>query len=165
MKITLTKILVVSALLFSFTMYGQNTILSEDLNMLLGEWTGSLTYMDYSSNKPYTMPANVRVEQGKNEKQLLLFITYPNEPNANSRNKITVSKNGLQLNKKEVTSKQIMPNQQVKITTEYEGKDNNQKALIKNIYLLGKNEFLIRKEVKFESSEDWLIRNEYKYTR
>lgn len=165
MKITLTKILIVFALLFSFENYAQNTISPDDLNILLGEWTGTLTYIDYSSNKPFTMPANLIVKEGKNENQLLLFINYPNEPNANSKDKIRISKNGSQLNKNDVKSKQRLSNGQVQITTEYLGKDNNMKALIKNVYILGKNLFVIRKEVKFENSKDWLIRNEYKYIR
>jgi len=152
-------------MLFSFENYAQNTITPDDLNMLLGEWTGTLTYIDYSSNKPFTMPAKLIVKQRQNENQLLLFISYPKEPNANSKDKIRISKDGSQLNKNDVKSKQRWPDGQVQITTEYSGKDNNEKALIKNVYVLGKDQFVIRKEVKFENSEDWLLRNEYKYMR
>jgi len=165
MKMTLTKILIVFALLFSLENYAQNTITPYDLNVLLGEWTGTLTYTDYSSNKPFTMPANLIVKQGKNENQILLLINYPNEPNANSKDKIKISKNGTQLNKIDVKSKQKLSNGQVQIITEYSGKDNNKNALIKNMYIIGKTLFIIRKEVKFENSDDWLMRNEYKYIR
>ena len=165
MKITFSKTLIVFALLFSLDTYGQNTITPDDLNVLKGEWTGNLTYIDYSSNKPFTMPANLIVKQGKNKNQLLLFISYPNEPNANSKDKIMISKNGSLLNKIEVISRKRMSNDQIQIITEYSGKDNDKNALIKNVYILGKNQFVIRKEVKFENSKDWLVRNEYEYIR
>lgn len=165
MKFILTKIIIVFVLLLSLDSYAQDTITPDDLYILKGKWTGTLTYMDYSSNKPFTMPANLIVKQGKNQNQLVLLVSYPKEPHANSKKKIRISKNGLQLNKHEIKSKKTITNDQVQIITEYSGKDNNRKALIKNIYILGKNQFVIRKEVKFENSEDWLLRNEYKYTR
>ena len=173
MKIHLTKILIVFAILLSFENYAQTTsvdssekvVTPEDLKIILGEWTGTLTYVDYRTNKPYTMPSNVDVKQGKNDKHLLLLFTYPNEPNANSKDKIKISKNGLKLNKKDVRSKQKMSDEQIQITTEYSGKDNNKQALIRNVYILGDKEFVIRKEVKFENSNEWIKRNEYNFKR
>ena len=173
MNITLTKILLVITFLFSFQDFPQKKGLEssekimtpEDLKVLLGEWNGNLTYTDYSSNKPYTMPSNLDVKQGKNDRQLLLLITYPNEPKANSKEKISISKNGDQLNKNIVKSNQILTNGQVQIITEYSGKDNNKKAQIRNVYILGKQQFVIRKEVQFENSKEWLKRNEYNFKR
>lgn len=133
--------------------------------MISGKWKGTLTYIDYGTNKPFTMPANVSVEQGKNEYQVQLLINYPKEPNANSKDKIKISKDGLLLNKRKVATRQIVTNQEVKITTEYTGKDNNKNALIRNVYILGPKRFIIRKEVKFDDSEDWLMRNEYNFVR
>ena len=124
-----------------------------------------LTYLDYSTNKPFTMPANVSVEQGKNEFQVLLSITYPKEPNANSKDKIVISKDGMVLNKNGVTSREVLANQEIKITTEYAGKDNRKKALIRNVYIFGPERFIIRKEVKFYDAADWLMRNEYNFAR
>lgn len=172
MKLYLTKILIVFTILISFQNYAQTSsrdvsemVTPEDLKIILGKWTGSLTYVDYRTNKPFTMPSNVDVKQGKNEKQLLLLITYPKEPNANSKDKIKISENGQQLNKKEVNSRQILSNGQIQITTEYLGKDNNKPALIRNIYILGDKQFVIRKEVNFENTNNWMMRNEYSFER
>lgn len=165
MKFTLTKVIIVIALFFSLDSYAQNTLTPEDLNILKGEWKGSLTYMDYSSGKPFTMPANVIVKEGKNENQLSLSISYPKETNANSKERITISKKGTYLNQHEVISKKRLSDGQVEIITEYSGKDDKKKALIKNTYILSENLFVIRKEVKFDGTEDWLVRNEYKYIR
>lgn len=165
MKKTFSTILLVFALLFYFKPIAQNTVTKEDLKTLIGEWTGSLTYIDYRSNKPYTMPANLRVEAGKNDFQLLLFNIYPNEPKANDRSKIKISKNGDKLDNHPVKSREELTDGQIQLTTEYAGKDNNKNALIRNIYIIGERQFVIRKEVKFENSDDWLMRNEFNYKR
>ena len=111
------------------------------------------------------MPANLNVKQGVNKHQLILKINYPKEPNANSTDKIKISKDGTQLNKVDIKSKRSLPNGHIRITTQHSGKDNGKKAMIKNIYVIGIADFIMRKEVKFENSEDWLMRNEYKYSR
>ena len=173
MKNSSNKLLIVIALLCACQIYAQQesikssekNVLPEDLKMLLGDWSGSLTYMDYSSDKPYTMPANLKVKHGKNKYQFTLLFMYPNEPKANSKGKIMVSKNGEELNKKSVKSKQVLPNGQIQITTEYDGKDNNKNALIRNLYVLGSHQFVIKKEVKFKNSDEWLMRNEYHFER
>ena len=165
MKKTLSIVIIIFALLFSIKNYSQNIVTKDDLQILHGKWTGTLTYIDYSSNKPYTMPANLIVEQGKNENQILLFNNYPNEPKANSKDKIKISKNGELLDNKKVKSKEKLADNQIQIITEYSGKDNKKKALIRNIYIIGEKQFVIRKEVKFNNSEKWIVRNKYSYNR
>ena len=165
MKSFLTNIFTVFTLLISHGNYSQNTISPDDLDIIYGKWKGTLTYLDYSTNKPFTMPANVSVERGKNAYQVQLFISYPKEPNANSKDRIIISKDGVLLNKTRVISREILPNQEIKITTEYSGKDNRKKGLIRNVYIFGMQRFIIRKEVKFKDSADWLIRNEYNFAR
>ena len=171
---TLLKTLLLLFALFNFSLITaqesttsaeDRIITPEELGILFGEWTGSLTYLDYSSNTPYTMRADLRVEKGKNENQLVLFTTYPDEAGANSKGKIGISKNGSRLNKKDIQSKKRLESGQIQITTVYSGKDNRKKAMIRNIYILGTNEFIIRKDVQFENSTEWMIRNEYSYLK
>lgn len=173
MKLYLIKTLFAFSILLFSESYSQeisktsseSKIVPEDLKIILGDWTGTLTYLDYSSGKPYTMPANLSVKQGKNDFELLLLITYPNEPKANRSEKIKISKDGKQLNKKHIKAKEELPNGQAQMITEYEGKDNKKKALIRNTYILSGKQFTIRKEVQFENSDKWIIRNEYNYNK
>jgi len=153
--------------LLLISQYGtaQTKISSDELNSLMGEWTGSLTYMDYSTNEPFSMPANVTVKPGKNHKQILLFYEYPNEPQANSKGKVTVSKEGSAINGNPLVSRENLENGSAQFTTETTGKDNNENALIRNVYIVGEKRFIIRKEVKFENTEEWLQRNEFKFER
>lgn len=157
-------------LLFATSAIAQNSengnkLNPKELKTLVGEWEGSLTYLDYSSGKPYTMPANASIKPGKNEYQLAGAYIYPNEPKANSNFKLTISEDGKTFNKKDITSKRTMEDGNIEITTEYSGKDDNKKAQIKNIYIIGASTFKIRKEVMFPDSEDWIKRNEYSFSK
>lgn len=165
MKKTWTCILIGFAIFLSFESFGQKTISSQDLESIKGEWTGTLTYIDYSSNKPYTMPANLIVESGRNENHLLLFNIYPDEPKANDKDKMILSKDGKRINGKDVKSRQMLSNGQVQITVEYVGKDNRKKVLIRNIYELGEKQFVIRKEVQDANTKEWKRRSEFSYKR
>ncbi len=152
-------------LLISLHGTAQSKISSDELNSLMGEWKGSLTYMDYSTNEPFSMPANVTVKPGKNDNQILLFYEYPNEPQANSKGKVTVSKEGSAINGNPLVSRENLENGSTQFTTETTGKDNNEKALIRNVYIVGEKRFIIRKEVKFNTLDEWLQRNEFNFER
>ena len=173
MRINTNNFIIAFAFFFSCQLIAQqskmiiteNTVGPEDIEIILGDWTGSLTYIDYSSNAPYTMPADVTVKQGKNKNKLTLNFKYPNEPNANSKGQIIVSKKGDKINKEIVVLKRKLSNEQLEIITEYNGKDNKKKALIRNKYILGNKQFVIRKEVKYENSNEWKMRNEYSFER
>ena len=152
-------------LILSLNSYGQTNITSEDLKTIVGNWEGNITYLDYQTGKPYTMPANLIVKQGSNENKLVLKNIYPKEPKANSSDKIKISKNGLLLNKHKVTAREKLKNGDLQIQTEHKAKDDNKKAFIRYTYILGSDSFLIRKEVQFEEAGDWIKRNEFNYRR
>jgi hypothetical protein len=81
----------ISLFLLSQNSYSQTNIRPTDLKRVIGIGKeASHTY--YKSNKPYTMPANLIVTQEKNEKSLKLKNIYPNEPRANSSDKIKITK-------------------------------------------------------------------------
>lgn len=152
-------------LLLPLSIYSQSQINTEDLKTIVGNWEGKITYLDYQTNKPFSMAANLIVENGKNENSLLLKHIYPNEPKANNSDKIKITKNGKLLNKHLVTKREELEDGQIKIQTEYKGKDDNKKALIRYTYLISDDMFLIRKEVQFDRVEDWIRRSEFSYKR
>lgn len=57
--------LFLTMMMISLSTYAQTKVIPEDLKTLIGSWEGSLTYLDYQTNKPFTMPATVVVKQGK----------------------------------------------------------------------------------------------------
>lgn len=137
----------------------------EDLDTLIGEWTGTLTYIDYRSNEPYTMPADVNIKKGKSENKFILDNIYPNEPKANNTDKLVLSKDGNKINNYPIVSSTELPDGVIQIKTEHAGKDNNQKALIQNIITISQDKFINAKYVKFENSEEWIKRSEFNYRR
>ena len=173
MKYRLIKLLILAALPCAIETVAQSTtsnsfedrITSNDLEVVNGDWTGSLTYIDYSSNKPYSMPADLTVEEGKNEFQFILNYSYPNEPHANSKGKFEITEDGTWINKNDIVSIERTENDGLIVKTEHSGKDNKKKAIIRNIYIISEDKFVISKEVKFEDSSEWLKRNEYSFTR
>lgn len=56
----------------------------QDLKNSVGSWDGLLTYLDYSSGKPFTMQANITVSLTPNQKGYIMAFEYPKEPQANS---------------------------------------------------------------------------------
>lgn len=140
-------------------------LIAKDLQPLVGIWQGSLTYLDYTSGKPYTMPANVEVKQILQSNQFLFINSFPKEANANWTDTITITDNGQMLNEQTLVSKKILQNSDVEIVTQVQGIDGNDKkpALLKYTYLISKNVFVIRKDVQFAGTGVWINRHEYKY--
>jgi len=144
-----------------------DTISKQDLNRITGSWKGSLTYLDYSTGKPYTMPADVNVTQIGESNQFIFSRTYPDEPGANSADTVTISDNGKYFDDETVISRKLLHGGSIEIVTEVDGTDgnDNKPATIRHIYMLGNNAFIIIKEVQFKGETEWIQRHEYNYTK
>jgi hypothetical protein len=140
---------------------------AKDLRPLVGEWTGTLTYLDYTTRQPYAMPADVSIRRLATRGQLLLVNQYPNEPKANRTDTLALGQQGRLLDHAPVTAKFRLADGSTQIVTEYVGTDGNdhQKALIRHTYTLGRRVFVNRKDVRFDGSSEWVNRHEYRYTR
>jgi hypothetical protein len=111
------------------------------------------------------MPVEATITAGKKNTLLEVEMVYPNEPKANNRSKIAISKDGKSINKQSIVSRLINSAGEVEIITKDSGKDDNRQATIRHTYILGKNRFINRKEVRFSEQDDWLMRNEFSYRR
>jgi len=143
------------------------TVSVKDFRPAFGKWMGTLTYLDYTSGKPFSMPASITVNSDKiNEQNLVLSIEYPNEPKANRNDTLVISAGGTMLDGARVVSKEKHRGV-MRIVTETNGVDGNErkKAVLRHTYIISKKEFSNRKEVKFDGEEKWILRNEYKMTR
>lgn len=152
-------------ILLSLSIYSQPQITTQDLETMVGSWEGTITYLDYRTNKPFTMAANLMVEKGKDENRLTLKNIYPDEPKANNSDRIKVTKNGTFLNGHLVTKREELDNGQIQIQTEHKGKDDHKKALIRYTYIIGNNLLIISKEVQFDGAGHWIKRSEFSYKR
>ena len=140
---------------------------AKEIDNLLGNWEGSLTYIDYNSNEPYKMPCNLEIKSKKQNRKLVFKYEYPNEPKANGVGKLKISKDGKILDGRRIVSRKKRNNEEVELITEHRGKDGNENrsARIRNVYIIGKNTFIMKKEVKFDGTEKWLKRNEYSFVK
>lgn len=142
-------------------------LLSGDIKGLVGKWKGSLTYMDYSSGKPYTMPANLTIHYLPATSQVIYAHDYPNEPRANSADTVVLSPSGRMLGDALVQERRQLNNGRTTLITESMGTDGNddRPARIRITHTWGPKTYSKRKEVQFEGTTGWLLRHEYSYNR
>lgn len=140
--------------------------LPKDFKRLVGSWQGTLSYLDYSSGKPYTMPADIIIKRINKSNKFIFSNIYPNETNANSIDTITISKDGKYIGQELVKSRSILDNGNIEIITEELGTDgnNNKSATFRHTYTFGKTTYKIRKDVQLTGETEWLNRHEYSYS-
>ena len=141
--------------------------LPKDFAKLSGSWEGTLTYLDYSSGKPYTMPADIEVKRIKKTNKFIFSNIYPNEKSANSIDTIIISKDGKYINKELIKSRRKLENSDIEIVTEEFGKDgnDNKPATFRHTYTFGNTTYKKRKDVQFTGETSWINRHGYSYTR
>ena len=141
--------------------------IGKDLKKIEGQWKGSLTYLDYTSGKPYAMDADLAVSALTEPYHFAFANIYPGEPNANSTDTIVVTADGNYIGSQLVRSRKELPDGSIEIITEESGKDgnDNKPANFRHTYTLGKSTFSMKKEVRFVGEEEWIKRHEYVYRR
>ena len=137
----------------------------KDFRKLSGSWQGSLTYLDYSTGKPYTMPADIEISHIAKTNKFAFSNIYPKEASANSIDTITISTDGKYIDKELVKSRRKLANGNIQIVSEELGKDDNKQATIRHIYIFGKTFFSNIKDVQFIGETEWIRRHEYSYTK
>jgi len=131
-----------------------------------GPWMGTLTYRDYSSNKEVSIPSNLKVTRPTEQNRAWIFeYEYPKEPKANSKEKVVISENGTSIDEGKVVERERLASGALRLVTEQRGKDNDENAVIRHIYLISESSFSITKEVRSESSTKFFERNRYSWRR
>jgi hypothetical protein len=137
----------------------------KDLSRSVGSWEGKLTYMDYSTGKPFTMLANIKIGLTKNYMGYIMAYEYPKEPHANSIDTTFIV--GKYFGKDKIVEFNKDSDGAYNMITEVDGYDgnDNQKAVLRHTYTLKTNTYIIIKDVKFEGTDKWIKRNEYLLNR
>lgn len=151
-------------LIATINIAAQNNISIKDFKILDNTtWEGNLTYKNYSDGKQVSIPTTTQFSI--TEKAIETSLQYTYEPDRNIKSKTRINKNGRFLGNEEVVDKVVQPNGSFKITTRYEGKDDNKKALIFMTYQLNDDEYSVTKEVQFMDTEERFVRHKYQYTK
>lgn len=149
------------------TVLGQTTINPRHLKPIIGSWTGTLTYLDYTSGKPFSMPADLTIAPAQDRNQFQCSNAFPQEAEANWTDTLVLSPDRKILDGEAIQSKRRNPDGNLEIITEGDGLDGNDQkpARFRHTYIIGKEVFLKRKEVRFAGDDKWIMRHEYKYTK
>jgi hypothetical protein len=139
----------------------------EDLKLFEGEkWTGTLTYLDYSSNKNTSIKSNLIVTRKADKPATWTFTyEYPDEPKANDSSDASLTDGGAKFFGENVVENVYDGNKELRLVTTQPGTDNGKKALFKYTYRVGAKTLNIKKEVQIEGTSEWFLRNEYSWTR
>jgi len=142
-------------------------IKSSDFKQLTaGQWKGKLTYQDYRSNKKVSILSNLTVTESNEDKLSWIFeYEYPDEPKANKKSIVKISKDGKTFDEETVVERINLPNKTLRIVTTNNGTDNDKPAVFRHTYLLSKKSFSIKKEVKYKGTQEFFERNEYSWIR
>lgn len=142
-----------------------SSIMPADLKQAEGQWTGSLTYLDYSRNKEVTISSKLEVLIKKQGRELLMKFSYPDEPDYGTTEHVRISNDGLMLEDADVKEKSQLADGSLRIVTEERGKDDRKPATIRKVILLGKDKLSITKMVRFDNGTDFFRRNVYEWKR
>ena len=159
------KIILTSALVMLCLFANAQSIQVKDLAGSVGSWKGNLTYLDYSSGKPFTMLANIKISLTADSRGYIMAYEYPKEPHANAKDTTAIV--SAFFGKDKIVQFKRDSAQGFTLVTEVDGVDGNEnkKAILRHQYLLQKNTFTITKSVKFQGTDSWIKRNEYLLTR
>lgn len=168
MKTISTLSAIVLFLTFTATAQKPVKITPADLKIMEGNWVGTLTYLDYKSNQPFTMPANTSIQQSKDNPNFFLHsLGYSTEPKANQKDTLVIGNNGTTLDDYTIISYKKLAPDSIVIITQKKGIDgnDNKSALLRHTYTITTHLFTNKKEVKFVGTDKWLTRNTYSFTK
>ena len=125
------NLIIVVALMFVGQSSNAQTFQIKDLSASVGNWEGKLTYLDYSTGKPYTMSANIKISLTENKNGYIMGYEYPREPQANSMDTTYVK--GKLFGKDRIVEFSKEGVDGCKLVTEIDGEDgkDHQKAILR----------------------------------
>ena len=136
-----------------------------DLRSIEGKWSGTLTYLDYSSNKPVAIASELTISRVQGMDAWLFEHIYPKEPKANSRAEIKLSGDGRYFDGEEVIGRTLNASGLLVITTMKKGMDNGRSATFRRTFTVSADSLSIKKEVKIDGTDTYFERNTYTWTR
>ena len=132
---------------------------SSDLSGLGGKnYSGALTYLDYSSGE--TVSLDVMADVTVKLNCLRIAIEFVDEPEANSTEEYCISEDGRSFAGAKLISLQRLGPEFMAFQTEETGEDNNKPALLRQSYILSQKAITSGREVSYDDGETWFERNE-----
>ncbi len=162
-------LLLIGLLLSSFS--AQVKVKNKELKNLAGNWDGELEYLDYQNDKSKTRLKLRSINTFKDGKvsQEIVYIE-PNGKEVESAGAFALSPDGLQIVEKKMKwtiTKNFFDKRAKTRTIVYETKwtDNDRNADLRETMIIGESEFSVTKEVRYENTADFFVRNTHRYKR
>lgn len=134
------------------------------LDLLLGNWSGELMYVDYSSGVETHIPATLSAEKVGKRAWRMTF-GYSDEPGSNEIDTVMLSADGHVFDGMEVIGSDTLADGALRITLEQDGEDDNAPARIRKVWTIGPDRCTLRKEVRPMNGGEFQLRHEYRFTR
>jgi len=159
-------ILFVFAFSFFATVSLAQTVSMNDLSKMTGNWTGQLTYLDYTSNKSESVKAALAV-QTQTDQSIELTYFYPNESSHGGKEIFILRAKGTMINEMKVIKRTADADGTIRLELEEKGKDGNDEkaATFHHVIVIEKNKLTMTKLVKFDEAKNFFQRNQYVFNR
>ncbi|MBC6989111.1 DoxX family protein [Hymenobacter sp. BT491] len=146
---------------------GATTSVAEFDKLLRNDWTGTLTYLDYRTQKPVTLPTTLSATQTA-PRQLTLAFTYRESATRSVQGQDTLvfSADGREItwsSKLRVVAKTTSTPQGLHLVLEGPGMDDNKPCTIRKTIDLSEQHWSVVKEVKYQDGLQYFVRNLYQF--
>ncbi|TGE15400.1 DoxX family protein [Hymenobacter elongatus] len=144
------------------------TVTMRELADVAQQWQGSLTYRNYSDQKLVTLPTVLNGMQSSPQELVLDFIYQePEGGQVKGYDKVQFSADGTRVVwdgvAMQVRSKTQLPDQTLQFVLEGQGRDDDKSCLLRRTVLCNPHLFSVVKEVKYDGSSAFIIRNTYRF--
>lgn len=162
--------LLLVGLMFS-SVGAQVKVKNKELKNLAGNWDGELEYLDYQNDKSKTrlkLSSLNTVENGK-VSQAIVYVE-PNGKTVKGGGSFALSPDGREIVEEKmkwtITKNSFDKKAQTRtIVYAAKWKDNDRNADLRETLIIRENEFSVTKEVRYENTADFFVRNTYRYKR
>ncbi len=127
------------------------------------DWTGELEYLNYGREDRSIIPVRM-VARAPTRHTMAYGFIYPGEESKNARDRLKISRDGTRINGMKLTARYVDHGGALVLVTQAKGRDDNRPADIRVTYVIAKDSFVTRKDVRFDDGE-FFNRNEYRLTR
>ncbi len=140
---------------------------ADDIDALTGSpWIGTLTYLDYSSNKHTTIDSSLIVRRVCDSPPSWEFgVGYSKEPHADTRVIVSLSSDGRTLGDEHVVSREPLSSRGVRFITECDGEDDRRLSRFRFEHTVTPHEYSRRKLVRFNGESEFFERHVYRWMR
>jgi len=139
-------------------------VTTDEFRVLEGApWAGELEYLNYGRDDRSSIPVGLKVDV-LSDTEVQYALKYPGEAQHNAKEIFRLTAGGTELGGARLVSRQEEKGV-LEIVTRGSGQDDGKLAEIEMVYVLSARSFTMRKNVKFEGSENYFNRNEYRFTR